>query len=317
MKHLFIINPAAGGVKGRLEEVESGIRAVAESLDDPYDIYETKAPMDAAEAIRKAAETADMLHVYACGGDGTLNECVNGAALRPNVALTNYPCGTGNDFLKTFGKENIPAFRDLKALTGGAVRPLDLIDCGGRYSINICSVGIDARVARDFRKYSGIPVIGGATAYVVALIVNVLKGVGERFTLTTDEGTADRKLTLVCACNGRFYGGGFNPVPEAQPDDGFIDFLVISAVSRLQVASIVGRFSKGRYAEFPDLIKHIRGSAMELESGREFPLNIDGETILTNKVKFCIVPKGINFIFPSKLKYFEENCCFKEETGAV
>jgi len=299
MKHLFIINPAAGGVKGRLEEVESGIRAVAESLDDPFDIYETKAPMDAAEAIRKAAETADMLHVYACGGDGTLNECVNGAALRPNVALTNYPCGTGNDFLKTFGKENIPAFRDLKALTGGVVRPLDLIDCGGRYSINICSVGIDARVARDVHKYSSIPLIGGATGYVVALVVNVIRGVGERFLITTEDGARDRKITLACACNGQFYGGGFNPIPEAVPDDGSLEFLIVKAVSRLKIAQVVGKYAKGQYRDFPELIERSSGSYMEFNSEREFVINVDGETIKAKNIYFRLIPKGINFIFPA------------------
>ena len=298
MKHLFIINPAAGGIKGRLEEVEREIKAFAESLDDPFEIYETKAPMDACQVIRNASESADMLYVYACGGDGTLNECVNGAALRPNVAITHYPCGTGNDFLKTFGKENVEKFRDLAALAGGIVRPIDLIDCSGRYSINICSVGIDARVARDVHKYSSIPVIGGATGYVVALIVNVVRGVGERFQITTAEGTVDKKITLACACNGQYYGGGFNPIPDSIPDDGLLELLIVDAVSRFKVAAIVGKYAKGLYREFPDLITRSSGSFIKFDNEREFVVNIDGETIQAKSILIELIPKGINFIFP-------------------
>ena len=299
MKHLFIINPFAGGIKGRLEEVEREIMTTAKSFDGSYDIYRTKSPMDACNVIGFAAEPAEELYVYACGGDGTLNECVNGAALRPNVAVTHYPYGTGNDFLKTFGKESFQAFRDLKALAAGVVRPLDLIDCSGRYSINICSVGIDARVARDVHKYSSIPVIGGATGYVVALVVNVIRGVGERFRISTEENTQDRRITLACACNGQYYGGGFNPIPEAIPDDGLLEFLVVDAVSRFKVARIVSKYANGQYREFPDLITRSSGRYMEFNSDREFVINIDGETIHAKKIYFKLVPKGINFIFPA------------------
>jgi len=299
LKHLFIINPAAGGIKGRIPEVVGEIEGFAKGLGDAYEVYLTRAPMDACGKIAEESESADMLYVYACGGDGTLNECANGAAKRGNVAVTHYPCGTGNDFLKTFGKENVDKFRDLRALAGGTVKPLDLIDCSGRYSINICSVGIDARVARDVHKYSSIPVIGGATGYVIALAANVIKGVGEKFHVTTDDGARDMEITLACACNGRFYGGGFNPVPDAMPDDGIIDFLIIDSVSRLKVAQIVGKYAKGQFRDYPNLITYMRAGFMGFESSQEFVVNIDGETILAKSICFRIAPKAINFIFPA------------------
>jgi len=298
MKHLFVINPAAGGIKGKISEIEREIKTFAESLDDPYEIYTTKAPMDACGKITGEAETTDKLYVYACGGDGTLNECTNGAALRKNVAITHYPCGTGNDFLKTYGHENVEKFRDLQALSTGTIRQLDLIDCDGRYGINICSVGIDARVGADVHKYSNIPIIGGATGYVVSLVVNVIKGVTQKFRITVDGTVIDKKITLACACNGRFYGGGFNPVPDAIPDDGILECLIVEPVSRLKVAQLVGRYSQGRFREFPGFFTYIRGSGMEIECDQEFVVNIDGEAIFAEKISFKLVPKGINFIFP-------------------
>jgi len=300
---LFIINPIAGGKKGRFVETEREIRAFAGTLSDPYEIYITKAPMDACCKVAEDAGLAERLFVYACGGDGTLNECANGAANRGNVAITCYPSGTGNDFLKTFGLGNIEKFRDLKALSRGFVRPLDIIDCSGRYGINICSVGIDARIGADVHKYSSIPIIGGATGYVVSLIVNVIKGVAQNFRISTGEGFQEGGITLACACNGRFYGGGFNPVPEAIPDDGIIEFLIIKAVSRLKVAQIVGKYAKGRYSEFPHLIKHVSGTCMEIEGDREFVVGMDGEAFLSRSVCFKIVPGGVNFIFPVGMEY--------------
>jgi YegS/Rv2252/BmrU family lipid kinase len=298
MKHLFVLNPVAGGTKARPIDTQRKIQTFAQTLEEPYEIYLTRTQMDAAAKVKEDAAQEEKLYVYACGGDGTLNECVNGAANNPNVAITHYPCGTGNDFIKTFGKENIEKFRDLKALSEGDVRALDLIDCDGRYGINICSIGIDARVGGDVHKYSSIPLIGGATGYVVSLVVNTIKGVKEKFHITYNGHTQDEPITLVCACNGRYYGGGFNPIPEAIPDDGIIEFLIVKGVSRLKLANVVGRYAKGLYRELSDISKLFRGTSMEIKGEKEFVINIDGEIIRAKKISFKMVPKGINFLLP-------------------
>jgi len=305
MKHLFIINPIAGGNKESLNEIKHEVESFAKNLTDPYEVYITKAPMEATRKVIQEAESVPTLRVYAIGGDGTLNECANGAANRPNVAITQYANGTGNDFIRTFGQENLGKFRDLDALTSGSVRSLDLIDCNGRYGINICSVGIDARVGRDVHTYSSIPIIGGATGYIIALLVNVLRGVTQRFRITTENEIMEKAVTLACACNGRFYGGGFNPVPDALPDDGIIEYLIINGVSRLQVAKIVGKYAKGQYRKLPNIITHLRGSNLKIEADQEFLVNIDGEIIHAKTIEFKLAKKGVNFIFPKNMRYFD------------
>ena len=145
MKHLFIINPVAGGKDQRLEIMGAASGALHARGETDYAFYVTRGPMDAVEKIRAAAAEAagagTELRVYACGGDGTLNECCNGAAGLPHVAVTQYPCGTGNDFIKQFGADKA-LFSQIGRLLDGEVRPLDLIFCNGRYSVNICSVGV-------------------------------------------------------------------------------------------------------------------------------------------------------------------------------
>ena len=143
MKHLFIVNPVAGG-KDRHEYVAEQARLALEGSADAYEVYITTAPMDACAKIKAEAASGEELRVYACGGDGTLNECVNGAVGHDNVAVTHFPCGTGNDFIKMFGEEK-ERFFDLAELVHGEVRALDVMECCGRYAINICSVGIDRK----------------------------------------------------------------------------------------------------------------------------------------------------------------------------
>ena len=304
MKHLFVINPIAGGKKNNPQETKKSIEAIADEMGIDYEIYTTTRPLDATEKVSKEADKQEQLRVYACGGDGTLNECCNGAAGRENTSVTHFPTGTGNDFIKTFGKENVDKFRDLRELIGGQSRKLDLIDCGeGRYGINICSVGIDARIGRDVHKYSKLPIIGGATGYIVALISNVLAGVAQKFHVTGCGVDRNERITLMCACNGRYYGGGFNPVPDAMPDDGILEILIINAVSRLKVAAVVGKYAKGRFREIGDLVTHLRGDYVEVQADKEFVVQIDGEIVHRKKLSFKIIPKGINFVFPVGLNF--------------
>ena len=212
MKHLFIVNPTAGGSDKTAIVTERVNTAFShfETSGDTYEIYVTKAPMDAPGKIKAEAAENERLHVYACGGDGTFNECVCGAAGLDNVAVCPFPTGTGNDFCRMFGEEK-DMFRDLGALLCGSEHPIDLIDCNGRFCSNICSVGIDARIGTSVHNYSKIPVIGGATGYVVSLIVNVFKGINRHMRVRIKDFYVDEELALVCVCNGRYYGGGFNP----------------------------------------------------------------------------------------------------------
>lgn len=320
MRHLFIVNPVAGGNKKHIETTISNIHSVMQHRSETYEIHITKAPMDACDKIRQSAERAEPLRVYACGGDGTLNECVNGSAGLTYVTVTHYPCGTGNDFIRMFGPEDASKFHDLEALVDGEPRPVDLIEVRTdsllRYGINICSVGIDARIGIDVHKYSGIPLIGGATGYVISMVVNLIKGINRKLKITTEHDVRDGSFALICACNGRYYGGGFNPVPEAMPDDGLIDFLLISAVSRLKFITVVGKYAKGRYKEFRDIISHIKGNTMKIESAEEMCINVDGEMLRSKAVVFSVVPRGVRFLFPAGMNFFGSNDDLQEDLAS-
>lgn len=302
MKHLFIVNPVAGGVDST-EAVSASVAQAFSGRDADFEIYTTKAPMDACAKIEQEAAGGGELRVYACGGDGTLNECVCGAVGRDNVAVTHFPTGTGNDFVKTFGAER-DRFRNLSELLDGEVKKLDVIDCNGRASINICSVGIDARIGTDVHKYSAIPVIGGATGYVTSLAVNLVKGIKDALRVVCNGRLYYGEMSLICACNGSYYGGGFHPVPEARPDSGKLEFLIVKGVSRVTFLKVVGAYSKGRYAEHPELITHVTSDCMDIESEKEMVVNVDGEAIYAKKLHLQLMPEAVNFIVPANMEYF-------------
>ena len=109
MKNLFIINPAAGGRKHEVAKTEKMISDLMETLNEPYEIYITTAPMDACEKVETEAKTNLELRVYACGGDGTLNEVLSGCHGMSEAEIAHYPVGSGNDYIKNFADPD--AFR--------------------------------------------------------------------------------------------------------------------------------------------------------------------------------------------------------------
>ena len=310
MRHLFIINPVAGG-GGQAEKITAQIGREMAGRNADFQIYVTREPMDAARKLCVEADTGDVLQVYACGGDGTLNECICGAVGRPNVAVTHFPCGTGNDFIKTFGEEK-RRFFDLTELLSGEVRPVDVIRCNDRYSLNICSVGIDARIGTQVHRYSSLPLLGGATGYILSTAAELVKGVSRPIRVTVGRRIFDGEKTLVCICNGTWYGGFFNPVPAARLDDGLLDVLVVKGVSRLTFARLVGDYAKGKYGKHPKYIEHVRARSVVIDSPGELVVNMDGEAIRAAHVEMSVIPSGANFIFPREMEYFKNDGKQKE-----
>lgn len=303
MNHLFIVNPTAGG-KDKTAEVRARVEKAFSGKNEPFEIYVTRAPLDAVDRIRCEAANGEELRVYACGGDGTFNECVNGGALLKNVAVCPFPTGTGNDFCRMFGEEK-DLFRDLDALLCGTVHSIDLIDCNGRYGVNICSVGIDARIGTSVHKYSKLPLIGGATGYVVSTAVNVFHGIARPMHIRCGELSIDGEQSLVCVCNGQYYGGGFHPSLTARPDDGVLDMFIARKVSLFQFARLVGKYAAGKATELPAYVTHIQGSEMEIQFEREDVVNIDGEALFTDHVTMRLVPEALRLIVPRGMRFFE------------
>ena len=300
MKHIFIINPAAGS-RDRTQEYAPMIRRACNTRDLEFEIEISKGPGDCTRIAREAARTGEEVRLYACGGDGTLNEVMAGAAGFPNAAITVFSSGSGNDFVKIF--DDPQAFFDLERLLDAEEATFDLIRCNDDLAINICCVGLDARIGNDVSTYKRLPLLHGFRAYLASTAVNVVRGISEHYKVEVDGEVIDDKFTFVCVCNGRFYGGGFNPVPEADPTDGKLDVLLVKHISRAQVPFIIGKYKNGRYKELSKIARYIKTDSIRVTCDKSTPINLDGEIRWAETVEFQVAREKIRFFYPRGLTW--------------
>ena len=300
MEHIFIINPAAGS-RDRTAMYTEAIEAACGKRGLKFEIRVSQGPGDCTKIAREVAESGREARIYACGGDGTLNEVAAGAAGFDNVAITVYSGGSGNDFVKIFSEPK--AFFDIERLLDAETATFDMIRCNGELSINICSVGLDARIARDVANYKRLPMLHGFRAYALSVLVNIFRGISEHYVVELAGETVDAEQTFVCMCNGRFYGGGFNPVPEADPADGMLEVLLVKKVHLWEVPGLIGKYKGGRYKELPKHIRHFRTNSVRVRADQEIPVNLDGEIRFAKEVEMGLAEEKVNFFYPRGLTW--------------
>ena len=303
MTHLFIINPAAGS-RDRTKDYAAAIHEICHSRDLNYRIEVSAGPGECTRIAREAAQTGEEYRIYACGGDGTLNEVMAGAAGYPNAAITVFSGGSGNDFVKLF--DDPKAFFDLERLLDAEEVEFDLIRCNDDLSMNICSVGLDARIAADVARYKRLPLLHGMRAYLASTAINLFKGISEHYVIEINGEKIDGKFTFVCVCNGRYYGGGFNPVPEADPADGMLDVLLVDDISLLQVPFAIGKYKDGRYKELSKIARYYRTDRVKVTCDAPVAINLDGETRHGQVVEMRVAQEKLKFFYPKGL-------CWKAE----
>lgn len=311
MKHLFIINPVAGKYD-HTEEIKAKLQPYLDEFD--IRIAVTTKAHDGEDIVRQEAGNGEELRVYACGGDGTFNEVATAAVEFPNVAVTHVPLGSGNDYIKLFSDRGA-SFADIdRLLRDSEEARFDAIRCNDMVGANICSVGIDARIGTEIAKYKRLPLVSGSMAYYISTLVNVIKGITEHYVVEVNGRVIDQKFTLICVANGRCYGSSFRAVPEAEPDDGILDVLLVNPVSRLQVAGIIGKYAEGEYRQLGDLVEHVQCTELTITADKEIVINVDGEALRTQKVHMAIMPKALRVFFPAGLKW---SAAETEETAEI
>ena len=299
MKYVFIVNPVAGN--DNKAKIFSRIKSTFRLIDDEMIVEPTHAQGEAKLIAEKyATECGSDCVIVSCGGDGTVNEIANGIAGFPNAAMTCIPIGTGNDFLKNFGKDAEPLFLDAENLWNGDVTPLDLIDCNGKYCLTIACTGINAHIAESVHEFGASPMLSGRGSYLASVAVNFLfRKIGRRWRVTLDDEVIEDDFALVSMCNGRYYGGGSTPVPEARMDDGILNTVLVKNISRLKFAGLFGAYSDGRYRSLPpEVIRVVTAKNVRIQSEDDIVTCLDGETIHSRDVRLTLSEKRLNFFGP-------------------
>lgn len=299
MRYVFILNPAAGK-KNPAARMLPEIEACCGERGLDFCCVWTDAPKHATALARAAGQAGGAVRIYGCGGDGTLSEIAAGVVGMENVEIGIFPCGSGDDYIKTFGeKEN---FLSIRKQLEAKSRPVDIIRSGSGYAVNICSVGLDATVACEMTRFKKIPLITGSMAYNLALVKVFLGRIGDRLTVVMDrEQTRQGKFLFVLAGSGRYYGGGFCGAPAAVPDDGLLDFVVIRMPNLFRVPELARIYKQGGHLtspKFRELLEFRRGKSIRITAESPVPVNMDGECLEASEIFFEVMPKAVHFIVP-------------------
>lgn len=301
MRHIFVVNPASG-VKNRVEEITELVKA--ELSEEEYIIYETKGIGDAIIYVKEFIESHpnENLRFYACGGDGTLNEVINGAIGYPNVEVTNYPIGSANDFLKYFSDRD---FKKLHNLIFGEVVKSDVIKFNERYIMNVFNIGYDAKVVELQRKFKRWPLVSGNFAYTMGVIFALLGKRCHKMKVTIDDELFfDGKVTMVAVANSICYGGSYHCAPLAKIDDGILDVCVVKKVSIPTFAGLAKIYQKGEHLENEKAKKYIaykQGKKVQIEIDKPISYSIDGELGKSNNIVLEVINNEINFVIPKQV----------------
>ena len=301
MEHIFIINPSAG--QGKAGKLIPQIRAVMEGMADPYTIYTTKAAGDAERFVRETCETGKEVRFYICGGDGSLHEAVNGAKGFPQTEIGLFPVGTGNDFIRNFGKKQ--DFMDVLSQVEGESVSCDVIDINGRYVVNMANIGFDCEVAAQVGKWKKKPLISGPAAYLISLAAEFAKPMGKRMSFRWADGTTMAGRFLLCTlANGCFCGGGFCSSPKANLHDGLMDVGIVRMVPRRKFIGILPKYKTGTYLETKlaaEKVLYEKYRKLELAVAEPANISIDGEISRFTYLKAEMVQDAFRFIIPKGL----------------
>lgn len=272
MKYVFIINPASG--KTDYDKIKQNIMKTLEN--ENYEIYETKAPKEATEIASRFKNEEDTI-VYSVGGDGTLNEVVNGIA-EGKCKLGIIPTGSGNDF-----------YRTLKEAQNENVR-LDLGKVNGRYFINIASVGMDAETCNNANKIKSK--IKLHSSYYLALIHTFLTFKSKSLKLKIDKNVYAGDYIIAAICNGKYYGGGFKIAPVASFDDNQFDIYLVSKAGKLKLIKILLALLKSEHEKYNEVRKYT-GKNTTITSENNLIVNIDGEITISKNIEIEMIEDAL------------------------
>lgn len=320
MKNYFIINPKAG--KGKHSDaLEAQIRSACEQNGADFEIYLTTAVGDATRFVKEICADADNLpaRFFACGGDGTLGEVVNGAVGVEGAYVGLIPSGTGNDFVRNFSDKDL--FFDIEAQLCGSEIRVDVLKCNDIYAINMINIGFDCEVVKKKESIQSRGILPSKLAYIFGLVGTLVKkpGVRAKISFDGDEGV-EKKYLLTTFANGKFCGGGFHSNPFAALNDGVCDVLLVNDISRTRFVSLVGSYKKGTHINprTEKILSSKKAAVIDIDFCGTQSISIDGEIVDFEHITISCVRGALGFTVPRGVAlpdYFAANA--EKETATV
>jgi diacylglycerol kinase (ATP) len=290
----LIVNPVAGA--DRALDYQARLTEALSERFGPIEITVTGGSGDAERAGRQAVD-AGCTHVFVAGGDGTLNEALNGVGSRANgleqVTFGIIPLGTGNDFARALA---IPADVDdaIAAVTRGEVVRVDAGRLNDRIFVNVSGGGFIAEVSDAVTPQ--LKSIAGRLAYLVGGAQALLEFEPIRMTLAAEPGgeRIGAGVHAFAVCNSRMIGGGRLIAPHAIIDDGLLDLCVIEAMPTLEFVALLRTVADGGHLDDPR-VRYLQVSRATMQFDRRILVNTDGEVLETDRCEYHVLPKAVRF----------------------
>jgi diacylglycerol kinase (ATP) len=302
---LVIVNPAArnGAVGRQWKTLEASLASRGIEAETAL----TERAGHATELVRNGLRDGPRL-VVAVGGDGTVNEVVNGffdgeTAIAPEAELAVVPIGTGRDGVRTYGISGKPE-RAIALLAHRATRTIDLGRASytahdgseeSRIFLNIASCGLSGAVAERANRTSKR--LGGTPAFLWATVATFAGWKNVPFRITIDGETRELVANNTIVANGRYFGGGMQIAADAKPDDGLLDAIVFGDVGKLDLALNMHRLYRGTILRHPKA-SHRLARSVSVEPARPLPIEIDGEQPGVTPVRFEVLPAALRLRVP-------------------
>ncbi|MFN8455592.1 MAG: diacylglycerol kinase family protein [Anaerolineae bacterium] len=285
-----ILNPLSGAAKQA--KVEQALRRAALN----YHVEVTQYRGHAIELARQAALEGWPL-IVAAGGDGTVSEVVNGLmqAAGDGVAgtLGILPLGTANDLAAALNlPQNLAAA--CQRLQAGQTRLIDVGQVNGRYFVNNSAVGLEPLVTMAYEKIGWIK---GTPRYLVAALQCIWRATPWHMQVAWNQSQYDGPITLVSVGNTRRTGGMFYLTPQAQPNDGYLDFVYAGQLSRTQLFRLLPQTLKGSHIATPHVV-YRRTAALSITAATPTPIQADGEIIdlAATTIHYRILPGKLRLL---------------------
>jgi len=300
LKAELIVNLTAGGGKPHKH-----LNTVSKYLKENglnFKMRTTSHQGEAVELAQKAADNGAEL-IVSVGGDGTVNEIVNGIMKSKNdPPLGIIPLGWANDFIKS---TNIPSdiIEACKILIKGKTKKIDIGLINNQiYFANICGVGFDAEVARLANqmksKHPNLRILS-AFVYVFATVKKLLSPFGyHNVKIKFDGQEINSKILCIAISNGKFYGGRFKITPEAILDDGLLEVCLIEEMGRFKYLRFIPKVFIGTHASVKGIYFY-RAKEIVIQSSKPILAQVSGEVIEGQKeFSITILPKSLKLIVP-------------------
>lgn len=295
MRYIFVLNGRRDKAS-ILSTVNAAIAGLDFSID--FEIYSTEGAGDATRYVNLYCDLNpdEQTCFVACGGSGISNEVASALVGKHDKTFAIFHCDGTNDFVKSFPGRD---FTDLRSVLSGTPSKIDVIRLNDNYSINMVNVGLDAYAAQQANENI---LEGRSNPYVRAVTGALFLHRINRIGISIDGEVVNRRyIQQMIVANGRYYGGNYNPTPEARVDDGLIDVMIIKPMFLLPLLYFLKKFEKGTHITDKFCMSKLifrRCRHLELWADNLIYLCFDGEIIASNRFDIDILEKAITILIP-------------------